>query len=500
MRPDPPEPKGVPPIAWSVLAPILLFATAGTVFAASRYHLFGDELYFIAAGAHPSVSYADQGPILPLLAAFTDALPGDSLIVFRLPSIILTVIAVGVTGLIAREMGGGRTAQALAALAYGTSTLLLLQANLLATNAIDAPLWVIITWGIVRWVRTRQDRLLLVAALVTALDLQAKWLVPVLWIGVVVGVAAVGPRDLLRRPLLWVGGLIVVISAIPSIVWQATHDWPQLQLSQQVAVEQAYIGGRLLFLPLLIVFAGALGVPLLVAGLWRLFRNSDARPYRFLGIAFLVVVVIFLAVNGRPYYPAGMLAVVMAAGAVGVADIAARRRSIGMGAGVVAATSLVVVVVAMPWKPADQITQAASVEDAAAMISVYGQFGWPELTRDVRGVVGSESADPTHPTPTAIVSDSYWQAGALEYYGSDLPPVYSPSRGFGYLGTPPDSATSVLWVDASDNGRPKACAAAEPIRTITGRLAFPGAATDVTIWRCSVATPWSQQWTDLQHI
>ena len=30
--------------------------------------MFGDELYFIAAGHHLSVSYADQGPILPLLA------------------------------------------------------------------------------------------------------------------------------------------------------------------------------------------------------------------------------------------------------------------------------------------------------------------------------------------------------------------------------------------------------------------------------------------------
>ncbi len=43
----------------------------------------------------------------------------------------------------------------------------------------DAFLWTVIVWLVVRWVRIRDDRVLLAAALVTALDLQVKFLIPV---------------------------------------------------------------------------------------------------------------------------------------------------------------------------------------------------------------------------------------------------------------------------------------------------------------------------------
>ncbi|MFC7752020.1 hypothetical protein [Tsukamurella soli] len=44
---------------------VVLIAAIVTVFTACRYHLFGDELYFVAAGRHPAWSYADQGPMIP---------------------------------------------------------------------------------------------------------------------------------------------------------------------------------------------------------------------------------------------------------------------------------------------------------------------------------------------------------------------------------------------------------------------------------------------------
>ena len=91
------------PIAWPALVPILVLSAAAATFSASRYHLFGDELYFIAAGHHLSVSYADQGPILPLLALLGDAMPGDSLVLFRLPSILITLAGVLISALIARR-------------------------------------------------------------------------------------------------------------------------------------------------------------------------------------------------------------------------------------------------------------------------------------------------------------------------------------------------------------------------------------------------------------
>lgn len=111
-----------------------------------------------------------------------DWLAPGSLLALHIPAIASTLVALVISALIARELGGGRSAQILTATAYATSPFLLMQGRMLATNIIDTALWVLITWLIVRWARTRRDNLLAWAAVATAIDMQVKWLVPFLWV------------------------------------------------------------------------------------------------------------------------------------------------------------------------------------------------------------------------------------------------------------------------------------------------------------------------------
>lgn len=166
---------------WGVLS---IAAAAGIVlaFCAGRYNYFGDELYFLAAGRRLSFSYADQGPVLPLLARAMDTLDPGSFFVLRLPSILLTLAALVLSAAIARELGGGRGAQLLTATAYATSIFLLLQGQTLSTNAVDTALWVVITWLLVRWIRTRHDSLLIWASVVDlGYSCRWPWPSPVSW-------------------------------------------------------------------------------------------------------------------------------------------------------------------------------------------------------------------------------------------------------------------------------------------------------------------------------
>lgn len=493
--------REVAPIAWSGIVPVMLFVTAATVFAASRYHLFGDELYFIVAGHRPSVSYADQGPALPLLASAMDWLSGRSLIVFRLPGIIATVGATLVTALIAREMGGGRWPQIAAAAAFATSPLLLLQAHTLATNTFDASLWTVITWLVARWVRTREDHLLLIAGIVTAVDLQVKWLVPVLWVALGVGLVVCGPRSMLRRPALWGGAAIAVLTAVPGLVWQAAHGWPQIGLGGAVAAEEGGSGGRLMFVPTLLIYAGVLGAVLAIYGLWQLFRLPALRHFRFFAVAFLVTLVVFVAAGGRPYYPAGLLAAVFAAGAVGLEHQASRRSIVAAGA--ITAAAVISVAFALPWTPESRLTPTDSETRASSQITVYGEFGWPALAEHVAKAWQTQLHDDPHDAPAAVVTASYWQASALEYAALGTAgglPVFSPDRGFGFFGTPPDSAHTVLYVGATTSPPTAFCANVEPLHSVRGGLGFPSVSTDVTIWRCSATHPWSQVWPGLRHM
>ncbi|MFQ6229881.1 hypothetical protein [Nocardia sp. NPDC002869] len=58
------------PFATGPVLGVAAVAAVVLLLSATRYGYFGDELYFLAAGRRLSSGYADQGPVLPLLAAW----------------------------------------------------------------------------------------------------------------------------------------------------------------------------------------------------------------------------------------------------------------------------------------------------------------------------------------------------------------------------------------------------------------------------------------------
>lgn len=505
---DPPR-HGAAALPAFATAPVLGVGAVSALvllFSATRYGYFGDELYFLAAGRRLSFGYADQGPVLPFLAWLMDGLAPGSLVALRLPAIVLAVLAVVVSAQIAREFGGGRGAQVLTAVAYATSPFLLLQAKNLSTNALDTALWVLITWLVVRWVRTRRDGLLPAAAAVTAIDMQVKWLIPFFWLALAVGVLAVGPRELLRRPLLWVGGVITVLVSVPALVWQAEHGWPQLALTAAVREEQQYTGGMVGFVPLAVLIAGALGAVLLCYGVWALLRHPGLRPYRFLGVTTVLLVVIFMVTGGRMYYVAGMYAAMFAAGAVAATELVRRassplrRRLLLVSGAVLTAVSVLVVLDSTPWRPAADIPAPESEAAAAMQIGLYGEFGWPELAAGV--VAAYESLPSREREQSAVITGSYWQAGALDQLAGDrLPPVHSPARGFGYFGAPPETATTMVCVGGDPERLRAQFAVLEPLGRVDTRLGFLDNTKDVMVWKCAEPrVAWSQVWPEWMHM
>ncbi|MEU6829536.1 glycosyltransferase family 39 protein [Nocardia beijingensis] len=487
------------PFAFGGVGAVAALGALALLVSIGRYGFFGDELYFVAAGRRLTAGYADQGPLLPAIARTMDLLAPDSLVALRLPAVLVTVAAVVLTAQIAREFGGDRPAQVLAAAAYATSPFLLVQGTLLATNTIDTALWVVVSWLVIRWVRTRRDGLLLAAALVTAVDMQVKWLIPFFWIALAIGVAIYGPRELLRRPALWWGGVIVVVTSAPGLVWQAGRGWPQLRLGGVVAAEQATIGGRYSWLPLALASAGVLGGLLLVYGVWALFRAESLRPYRFLGLMPLVLVVVFIATGGRPYYAAGCYGALIAVGAV--RWTANRRRSRVILTAAVGALSVAVVVFSLPLRPESDIEPVDTQAQAGFEIAIYGRFGWSELAA---GTAAAYAALPEPERASAVViADSYWQASALDLARAShgLPAVYSPNRGFGYFGTPPDTATTVLWVGGAEADVRAHCAEVSAVGQVDARLGYPGVTRGVTVWRCArPLAPWSHAWPEMLRL
>ncbi len=486
-----------PPFAGRWVGAVAGAAGLALLLVSTRYGFQGDELYFLGAGQHLDWGYADQPVLLPLLAHGIDAVTGGSLFALRLLPVLLTVAGALVAALIAREFGGERRAQVLTAAAYGFAPAVLISGHALSTMALDLFLWTAVNWLLIRWVRTREDRLLLYAGLATALALQGKYLIVGFWAVLAVCLFVVGPRDLLRRKALWLGAAVAAVTSLPGLIWQARNDWPQMEMSQVLA-DEGILGGRAGFLPYLIVLSGGVFTVVLVYGLIRLLRSPQLAPYRFLAWTFLGLTAVFLVTGGRPAYVVGAFAPLWAAGAVELARGGGARWWRWLATWpVVALTALVCVALSLPVYPVSQVTKTEQPKNNPMTAET---LRWPHL---IDAVDKANKALPAAERKRAVVVTQYYQeAGAVDHFGPDrdLPPAYSGHRGYWYFGAPADSSGPVLYV-GSDVAKLKPYFT--KVRKAATAAGGPGESfvDGVPVWILEGrTTPWSTIWPDYGHL
>ncbi len=288
---------------WLVAAAVAVVLTACSPF----YGWERDELYF--AMLPPAWGYVDQPPLVPLVAHALDA----SVVLVRIPATLCAAASVVVLGLLVRELGGDRRAQVFAAVAYAGTSACLNFGHVLLTSTPELVTWPLVTWLVVRAELRDRPRLWLVAGVVAGLAAYVKLLIAVLLVGIVVGLLVVGPRSRLRSPYLLGGGALAVLVTLPNVVYQATHDLPQLRMGAALSDHNAGEVRWFMWVFLVIV----LGPPLVWVwgrGLVELWRRPEWRPVRFLVPAFVVVLLFTFVGGSQPHYPTFLLIVLFAAG------------------------------------------------------------------------------------------------------------------------------------------------------------------------------------------
>lgn len=421
----PPALRGVAVIAGVVGLAQLAAAIAG------RDYWF-DEVYMLAIGrSHLDWGSADQPPLVPALAAMSDALFPGSLLALRIPAIIATTGAVIVAALLAREMGCDRRAQTMVAAAQATGVWVTMGGHWLTPYTLEPVGWLLMLWLLMRWIRLRDDRLLLALGVVAGIAAMTKFQVILLCAVLLIAVLAVGPRSLLGRPKLWAGAALAALICAPTLWWQARHGWPQLRMAEVVAAEAGPLyGGRPGVAVQMILAAGLAGAALALYGLVRVARDPGFRDYRFLGVTFVALYIVFVVTGGRPYYLCGLFGALAAVGALGLQ----RRRESGH----------------RRWQWAVWPAYALSTAMAVAAL-VLGAT----LTRsDVGEQIASRTAEAFRQLPqdqrdrTVIIGESYIVAAYIDGYADryDLPSAFSTTRSYGFFPAPAAGLDTVLFV------------------------------------------------------
>lgn len=426
----PPLARGPVLSAMAVLA-VLLTATSGGF----GYHR--DELYFRML--EPAWGYVDQPPLTPAIARLMAGI-SDELWVLRIPATVSAVLAVLVVALIAREVGGGRFAQGLAAWGFGFGAFPLSFGHVLFTASIDLVIWPLICLLVIRAL-LRDPRWWVAVGVVIGVSTTNKLLVGVLVLSLAVGILALGPRTPLRSWWFWLGVAAATVLALPALVFQVSNDWPQLEMGAALA-EGNGTEVRILTLPFLLVLLGPVLVPVWVAGLVGLLRRPAWRSLRGFAPALVVIVVVTLVMGAQPYYPLGLLAAVYAMGCAVVAERVAQDRSRRSGTVTsVIINSAVCAVIALPILPLPWLgwTPIPAISSAVA-----DQVGWPEYAAQVEVVI--DGLTPEQRDHAVVITGNYGEAGALDRFGdADWPPIRS---GHNHLGRtpPPDDARVVVFV------------------------------------------------------
>lgn len=492
-----------PPISRLPAGFALILASA-LVAMADSYGYHRDELYFLRAGQQLALGYVDQPPLTPLLAAIAMKLFGDSLLGLRLWAALAAGLVVLLTGLIARELGGRRDAQALAAGAMAASTFLLGVGHVLSTATFDLLVWAALTLLLARALRGG-GWTWLGAGAVAGVGLENKSLVLALLAAFGVGLALVGPRSVLRERWVWLGLLVALLIWAPHLAWQASHGWPAVRFAAVIADGGAgFALSRVFFLPYQLLVASPLLVPIWAAGLWRLARHPELRTYRVFAVAYLVLALTFLIVCGKPYYLAGMYPMLFAAGAEPtlrwVRSAATRSRARFWGGVLAGALTLALVTSAVLMLPVIPVREL-SATPVAGNPNAAETIGWPELAETISKTYRDLPAgERTH---AIALTGNYGEAGALDHFRDDLPlpPAYSGHNSYADWGPPPESSDTVIAVGIPETQLHQWFGSVTQVGRIDNGVGLANKEQNRPVWLCrGRLAPWSQIWPTVRHI
>ncbi|MGC4111554.1 MAG: glycosyltransferase family 39 protein [Nocardioides sp.] len=414
-------------VSWPLVLPAVATVVVVLSVFSNGYGFERDELYFMML--KPAWGYVDQPPLTPLLAhALADAYGGGPWLL-RVPATLCAAGCVLLTALLARELGGGARAQAWTAWGMATTSAVTVFGHSFLTSTPDLVAWPAVSLAVVRALRRDQPRWWLVAGVFAGLATYNKLLIAVLLAGVALGLALVGPRTPLRSAALWAGAVVALVVAMPNVVYQVVHGWPQLDMGHALAADNAS-DVRASMWPLMVLLMGPPLAVIWVAGLRALWRDERVRC---LTVAFAVVVVFTFVSGTQAYYPLFFLPVPFAAGVVAWAGRLGR-----VWGGLFALNGVVSVVLGLPVVAVGHLgsTPIPDVDTA-----VQDSVGWPAYVDQIAAPYDALS-DPEH---AVVVTSNYGEAGAVARYRPDIP-VFSAQNALYDQARPPDGTTTVVFV------------------------------------------------------
>jgi hypothetical protein len=282
------------------------------------YGYFRDEFYYIACGHHLAWGYVDHGPIVALQARLGEILFGDSVFAIRILSACAGAAMIFLAGLVCWALGGRRPAQSLAMIGLICTPQFIGVDGFLSMNSFEAVFWTACVLALLLIQRGRSPAFWWTIFGVSAgIGLLNKPSMAFFLVALGIGLLCTPQRKLVFTRWAALGIALLVVIALPNLLWQVHNHWPTLEFLENGRREGkntvlnpfAFFGAQLLVM-------GPLNALLWITGIVALLRAKSIAHARWLGITYLAFYVIMNAMHAKDYYLEGIYPAMFAAGAI----------------------------------------------------------------------------------------------------------------------------------------------------------------------------------------
>ena len=456
---EPNSPRTIPPddrmLISLALATVLIHFLSN-----SGYGYFRDELYAIACSKHLAWGYVDQPPFSEFVLALSGRLLGYSLFALRLLPALCGGFVAFLVGLIARELGGARFAQALAATAFIIGGVYLAIDNYYSMNCFDHLFWALAIYILVRILKGGDTRLWVLLGLVAGLGLENKYSMGFFGIGLIVGLVLTPARKHFLDKWLWVGGALAAVIFLPHVLWEVRHHFPTAEFIQNATLKKNLPMTPWAFLRECTLLVHPFTLPIWLAGLGCVFFARQRRKFQTLGWIFLAVLAILLSTHSKPYYFVPAFLTLLPAGGVAIEAFFTHHQwnwpkpacltVLVLGGALLAPLALPILPVETFIRYQAMIgIRVSSGErgDASRKLPQMfsNMFGWPEMVAQIARIYNHLS--PEDQADCVIGASNYGEAGAIDFFGKQygLPNAISTHNNYWYWG-PGNKPGKVLLV------------------------------------------------------
>src|ERR1700730_645933 len=397
-----------------------------------RFGFFRDELYYAACGERLAWGYMDHAPLAPFLSHLSRELLGDSLHALRFLPALSAAAKVLLAGWIARELGGGKYAQFLAAFSVLMAPIYLTFDNLFSMNAFEPVFWMACAVIVLRILNGGSQKLWLLFGLVAGIGILNKHSMLFFGSGLAVGLLATPARKQLWQPWIWLGAGIALMCFLPNLFWEIHNGWPTPALLRAVIGTKYVMVSPWEYIWQQTLLTHPLATPIWAGGLWFLLRDAEGKKYGVLAWAYLTVLVEMMIWHGKIYYLAPAYVMLLAAGAVWVEQRLVPRFGVWLRPALTVPLligGMIAAPLAMPIFPVEATARYTRFWDVQAIhVENVKQDELPQLFGDMFG--GPEQADAvaavyhglleTERAQAVLVAYNYGEASAIDYFGKRL--------------------------------------------------------------------------------